>query len=173
MLLGLFPAAAGAVDLTGDKVVFSDPMTRESNPDATESSSNEPVYLYDTDTGRQVRVLERETPESLSPIYSRLVDGVEADGGEIGIADDYVAGPDGPSISPIISVLDAETGKPIQRLDDPDMTGPKEQISELDEAAIEELVTLARRTDAEITFIEDARLLEPARHVGAMLRYRV
>jgi hypothetical protein len=120
---GLDSSLFRSVDLTGDKVVFSDPMTRESNPDATEPSSKEPVYLYDADTGRQVRVLERETPESLSPIYSRLVDGVEADGGEIGIADDYVAGPDGPSISPIISVLDAETGKPIQRLDDPDMTG--------------------------------------------------
>ncbi len=56
---------------------------------------------------------------------------------------------------------------------DAEMAGPKEQRSELDEAAIEELVTLARRTDAEITFIEDARLLAPARHVGAMLRYRV
>ena len=56
---------------------------------------------------------------------------------------------------------------------DSDGTGPKEQRSQLDETAIEELVTLARRTDAEITFIEDARLLEPARHVGAMLRYRV
>src|SRR5687768_10764346 len=56
---------------------------------------------------------------------------------------------------------------------DSEMTGPKDQRSELDEAAIEELVTLARRTDAEITFIEDARLLAPARHVGAMLRYRV
>jgi len=56
---------------------------------------------------------------------------------------------------------------------DSDGTGPKEQRSQLDEAAIEELVTLARRTDAEITFIEDARLLAPARHVGAMLRYRV
>lgn len=52
-------------------------------------------------------------------------------------------------------------------------TAPKEQHSELDEAAIEGLVTLARRTDAEITFIEDAKLLAPARHVGAMLRYRV
>jgi peptide chain release factor subunit 1 len=56
---------------------------------------------------------------------------------------------------------------------DAEMTGPKEQRSDLDEAAIEELVTLARRTDAEITFIEDARLLAPARHVGAMLRYRL
>jgi peptide chain release factor subunit 1 len=56
---------------------------------------------------------------------------------------------------------------------DAEMTGPKDQRSELDEAAIEELVTLARRTDAEITFIEDARLLAPARHVGAMLRYRL
>ena len=56
---------------------------------------------------------------------------------------------------------------------DTDATGPKEMRSELDEASIEELVTLARRTDAEITFIEDARLLVPARHVGAMLRYRV
>jgi peptide chain release factor subunit 1 len=54
-----------------------------------------------------------------------------------------------------------------------DSTAPKGQTSELDEAAIEELVTLARRTDAEITFIEDARLLTPARQVGAMLRYRV
>ena len=56
---------------------------------------------------------------------------------------------------------------------DAQVTGPKEQQSELDERAIEELVTLARRTDAEITFIEDARLLAPARHVGAMLRYRL
>ena len=54
-----------------------------------------------------------------------------------------------------------------------DSTGPKDQMSELDEAAIEELVTLARRTDAEITFIEDARLLTPARQVAAMLRYRL
>jgi peptide subunit release factor 1 (eRF1) len=54
-----------------------------------------------------------------------------------------------------------------------DSRAPKDQTSELDEAAIEELVTLARRTDAEITFIEDARLLTPARQVGAMLRYRV
>ncbi len=56
---------------------------------------------------------------------------------------------------------------------DVDMSGPKEQRGELDESVIEELVTLARRTDAEITFIEDARLLEPAKGVGAMLRYRV
>ena len=53
------------------------------------------------------------------------------------------------------------------------MSGPKEQRSELDESVIEELVTLARRTDAGITFIEDARLLEPAKGVGAMLRFRV
>lgn len=45
--------------------------------------------------------------------------------------------------------------------------------SELDEAAIEELPTFARRTDAKITFIEDARLLAAARYVGAKLRYRV
>ena len=54
-----------------------------------------------------------------------------------------------------------------------EMTGSKEQRGDLDESAIEELVTLARRTDAEITFIEDARLLEPVRGVGAMLRYRL
>jgi peptide chain release factor subunit 1 len=56
---------------------------------------------------------------------------------------------------------------------DVEMTGPKEQRSDLGESVIEELVTLARRTDAEITFIEDARLLEPAKGVGAMLRYRL
>jgi len=56
---------------------------------------------------------------------------------------------------------------------DADATGPKEMRSELDETAVEELVTLARRTDAEITFIEDASLLVQARHVGAMLRYRI
>jgi peptide subunit release factor 1 (eRF1) len=54
-----------------------------------------------------------------------------------------------------------------------DMSGPKEQRSELDESVVEELVTLARRTDAEITFIEDARLLDVEKGVGAMLRYRV
>lgn len=51
--------------------------------------------------------------------------------------------------------------------------GSKEERSDLDEAIIEELVTLARRTDAEVTFIEDAQLLEPARGVGATLRYRI
>ena len=56
---------------------------------------------------------------------------------------------------------------------DVELAGPKEQRGELDERAIEELVTLARRTDAAITFIEDARLLQPARGVGAMLRYRL
>src|SRR5687768_4477663 len=65
------------------------------------------------------------------------------------------------------------TGSADRASSEADGTGPKEQRSQLDEAAIEELVTLARRTDAEITFIEDARLLAPARHVGAMLRYRV
>jgi len=54
-----------------------------------------------------------------------------------------------------------------------DSSGTKEQRGQLDEAAIEELVTLARRTDANITFIEDARLLEPAKGVGAILRFRV
>jgi peptide subunit release factor 1 (eRF1) len=56
---------------------------------------------------------------------------------------------------------------------DVEMTGPKEQRSDLDESVIEELVTLARRTDAEITFVEDARLLAPAKGVGATLRYRL
>jgi peptide chain release factor subunit 1 len=54
-----------------------------------------------------------------------------------------------------------------------DMRGPREERSDLDESVIEELVTLARRTDADITFIEDAQLLEPAKGVGAMLRYRL
>ncbi len=56
---------------------------------------------------------------------------------------------------------------------DVELAGPKEQRGDLDEKAIEDLVTLARRTDAEITFIEDARLLQPAKGVGAMLRYRL
>jgi peptide subunit release factor 1 (eRF1) len=60
-----------------------------------------------------------------------------------------------------------------QATPDVELNGPKEQRSDLDERVIEELVTLARRTDAEITFIEDARLLEPAKGVGAMLRYRL
>ena len=60
-----------------------------------------------------------------------------------------------------------------QATSDVDMNGPKEHRSDLDESVIEELVTLARRTDAEITFIEDAQLLAPAKGVGAMLRYRM
>jgi peptide subunit release factor 1 (eRF1) len=56
---------------------------------------------------------------------------------------------------------------------DAELTGPKEARSDLDETTIEDLVTLARRTDAEITFIEDARLLAPARGVGATLRFRI
>jgi peptide subunit release factor 1 (eRF1) len=54
-----------------------------------------------------------------------------------------------------------------------DSAGTKEQRSRLDEAVVEELVTLAHRTDASVTFIENADLLEPAKGVGATLRYRV
>ena len=51
--------------------------------------------------------------------------------------------------------------------------GSKEQRGRLDEQIVEELVTLARRTDADVTFIEEARLLEEAKGVGAVLRYRL
>jgi peptide subunit release factor 1 (eRF1) len=54
-----------------------------------------------------------------------------------------------------------------------DSAGSKEQRGQLDESVVEELVTLARRTDASVTFIEEAQLLEPAKGVGATLRYRV
>jgi peptide subunit release factor 1 (eRF1) len=57
--------------------------------------------------------------------------------------------------------------------DEVDRAGAKEERGDVDEKTIEELVTMARRTDAEITFIEDAGLLKPARGVGAMLRYRI
>jgi hypothetical protein len=54
-----------------------------------------------------------------------------------------------------------------------DSSGTKEQRGQVDEAVVEELVTLARRTDADITFVEEAQLLEPAKGVGALLRFRV
>lgn len=54
-----------------------------------------------------------------------------------------------------------------------DSSGTKEQRGQLDETVVEELVTLARRTDAHVTFVEDAWLLEPAKGVGALLRFRV
>jgi peptide subunit release factor 1 (eRF1) len=54
-----------------------------------------------------------------------------------------------------------------------DSSGTKEERGQLDEGAVEELVTMAKRTDAQVTFIEDARLLEPAKGVGAILRFRV
>ena len=54
-----------------------------------------------------------------------------------------------------------------------DQGGTKEQRGHLDENVIEELLTMARRTDAAIAFIEDAGLLEPAGGVAATLRYRV
>jgi len=54
-----------------------------------------------------------------------------------------------------------------------DSSGSKEQRGQLEETVVEELVTMARRTDASVTFIEDAQLLEPAKGVGASLRFRV
>jgi peptide subunit release factor 1 (eRF1) len=54
-----------------------------------------------------------------------------------------------------------------------DSSGSKEQRGQLEEKIVEELVTLARRTDAAVTFIEDAQLLEPAKGVGATLRFRI
>jgi peptide subunit release factor 1 (eRF1) len=54
-----------------------------------------------------------------------------------------------------------------------DSSGSKEQRGQVDESVIEELVTLAHRTDADVTFIEEAQLLEEAKGVGATLRFRV
>jgi peptide subunit release factor 1 (eRF1) len=54
-----------------------------------------------------------------------------------------------------------------------DSSGKKEERGLLDEASVEQLVTLAQRTDADVTFIEDGRLLEPAKGVGAILRFRL
>jgi peptide subunit release factor 1 (eRF1) len=54
-----------------------------------------------------------------------------------------------------------------------DSSGTKEQRGQVDERVIEELVTLAHRTDADVTFIEEAQLLEDAKGVGATLRFRV
>ncbi len=50
---------------------------------------------------------------------------------------------------------------------------PAGQRSRLDEQVVEELVSEARRTSANLRFIEDASLLEPAGGVGAFLRFRV
>ena len=60
-----------------------------------------------------------------------------------------------------------------QQSSEVDSSGKKEQRGLLDESTIEELVILAQRTDAHVTFIEDARLLAPAKGVGAILRFRV
>jgi peptide subunit release factor 1 (eRF1) len=54
-----------------------------------------------------------------------------------------------------------------------DSAGKKEERGLLHEATVEELVTLAQRTNAHVTFIEDGRLLEPAKGVGAILRFRL
>lgn len=53
------------------------------------------------------------------------------------------------------------------------LSTPYEQRRTLDEAAVEALVTQARRTDARVRFIEDASLLDPAGGVAATLRFRV
>jgi peptide subunit release factor 1 (eRF1) len=52
-------------------------------------------------------------------------------------------------------------------------TADRMQQSPLREETIEELVVAARRTDADITFIENASLLAPAGGVAAFLRYRL
>jgi len=50
---------------------------------------------------------------------------------------------------------------------------PAALAAEHGEELAAELVTQARRTSADITFIEDAELLAPAGGVGALLRYRL
>ncbi|HEY8550856.1 MAG TPA: Vms1/Ankzf1 family peptidyl-tRNA hydrolase [Vicinamibacterales bacterium] len=50
---------------------------------------------------------------------------------------------------------------------------PKEQVSRLPESTVEALVAAARRTDAGVTFIEDASLLAAAGGVAALLRFRL
>jgi hypothetical protein len=110
-------------ELAGDNIVFNEPLTRESNPDGTRSNYKEQVDVYDADTGQQIHVLQREAPDSLSPIYSRLVYNIAADDDEVAVADLYITGPNGPSISPVVSVLNTGTGEQIQRIDDLDTTG--------------------------------------------------
>lgn len=49
----------------------------------------------------------------------------------------------------------------------------RDERSRLNEATVEQLVTMARQTDAAVTFIEDASLLKPAGGVAAILRFRL
>jgi len=108
-------------ELTDNNIIFSEPRYRESNPDGSTHRISEPVDIYDANTGSQVSVLERSAPDSLSPIYARMVTHIGANDGEVAVSDQYVAGPFGPNVPSVISVLDLETGKTIQRLDDPDL----------------------------------------------------
>ena len=55
----------------------------------------------------------------------------------------------------------------------PDQTGGTESDEPREASLPDLLVTKAKQTDATVSFIEDASLLEPAGGVGAFLRWRV
>ena len=110
-------------ELAGDNIVFNEPLNARKQPGRYAVQLQGAGRRLERDTGQQIHVLQREAPDSLSPIYSRLVYNIAADDGEVAVADLYITGPNGPSISPVVSVLDTGTGEQIQRIDDMDTTG--------------------------------------------------
>jgi Ca2+-binding RTX toxin-like protein len=108
------------IALDGDTLIITEPRDRVS------LSIFEKVHQYGSDSGAFVRTLDLgEPPESLTPVNSQLVDGVDvgAGGGEILVRETIrpaVSGELGLSVSPDLLLFDAEDGRLLQRIVEPD-----------------------------------------------------
>jgi Ca2+-binding RTX toxin-like protein len=103
------------IELNGDTLLITEPRDRSSD------FIIERVHQYQADSGTFVRTLDLgQPPESLTPIDSRLVDGVQVDGRDILVGETVKLGPLGFLVSPDRLLFDARSGNLVQRIVDAD-----------------------------------------------------
>jgi Ca2+-binding RTX toxin-like protein len=103
------------IDLNGDTLLITEPRDRASEMIV------ERVHQYQAHDGAFVRTLDPgQPPESLTPIDSRLVNGVQVDGRDILVGETVRIGTLGFHASPEHLLFDARNGTLVQRISDAD-----------------------------------------------------
>jgi Ca2+-binding RTX toxin-like protein len=104
------------IAMDGDTLVITEPT--EHFP---RFSTFENVHQYQADSGEFVRTLEFDNPPNgLAPVTSRFVNGVQVDGREILVGEQFELNPTENVVKPDQALFDAETGEVIQRIVNPD-----------------------------------------------------
>jgi hypothetical protein len=104
------------IALDGDTLIITEPTER-----IPSFSQVENVHQYQPDSGAFVRTLDfGQPPAGLAPVTSRFVRGVEVDGQEILVGEEFELKPTETIVRPDKILIDAETGATIQRIVNPD-----------------------------------------------------